>query len=289
MISYEIGFRNGQPTHELQWSTTTIPLATYTAIHDIVYNTHYYGPIRLETLKEIQHVAPGLSDGQIYSIYNATIREKVMHNYHKIEKVIGKIDYAHEDICDIAAKYNVPPLGLLRVLWAGRGISKQAIHDFLKTASTSDAPAGAPSHVFTPRDVVQAGRAATCDNENYAHITVISAEADGAEHGLLNLIRSLNIPCKSQGDLTAEQVAEHGRATITPDVLFTEPTYINNTRVHWIDYKNYVGTQIHLNKTIAQVAKYTKKWGPGAIVYGASHVEGLKLPCKILSFVTAPK
>lgn len=77
-----------------------------------------------------------------------------------------------------------------------------------------------------------------------------------------------------------EQVEKFGRAVITPDLLFLDEVYINGVRVHWIDYKDYIGTKIHFlfSSNSGQSGKYTEKWGTGALCYHRGYVEGLVIP-----------
>ncbi len=281
MISYEIGYRNNMQTHEITWAVAPLSHSQYTAAHDLVYRQAYYGPIRPETMRSLQGVAPDATKDQLEGIYNATLREKTMHAHSRIPGLLREIaaQYATTSICDLAAKYNIPPLNTLRAYWRHHGLGKETIKQFLKT--------GHGGAQFNARDVEQHGNAITCDNEHYSHVAQISAAADSAEARLVALIKAQGIPCRTQAELSEEQTLESGRAIITPDILFTAPTYMNGSPVYWIDYKNYIGIPVpfQVAKTAVQVDKYTKKWGPGAIIYGASFVEGLELGCKIFSFV----
>eukprot|EP01084_Bolivina_argentea_P035021 64923_1 len=56
---------------------------------------------------------------------------------------------------------------------------------------------------------------------------------------------------------------------ITPDVLLNEPIIINNNKIHWIDAKHWFiaqSSKILFKRFIQSVTKYTKAYGPGAII-----------------------
>jgi len=75
-------------------------------------------------------------------------------------------------------------------------------------------------------------------------------------------------------------MAEYGRAVATPDILFEDEVYINDHRVHWIDYKDYAGTRIDFlyKSNVNQAERYGRRWGPGALCYRWGYLESLSIP-----------
>lgn len=62
-----------------------------------------------------------------------------------------------------------------------------------------------------------------------------------------------------------------------PDILFLQPVLINGRTVHWIECKAYYGSamlssekkyrKLPVNKVQAQLDRYTKAYGPGAVLF----------------------
>ena len=70
---------------------------------------------------------------------------------------------------------------------------------------------------------------------------------------------------------------------LTPDVLFSEPTFINGSRVHWLDCKAFYGSP-NITTVCASLAeqarKYGERWGPGGFVFACGFAENLVVACQ---------
>ena len=97
---------------------------------------------------------------------------------------------------------------------------------------------------------------------------------------VVRFFKDLGIKCMTQDDLAAEQLKEYGKIIITPDILFIDPVYINGSRIYWMDYKNYVGTDVKFiyASNYEQAMRYNKKYGGGALCYHNSFVDNLMVP-----------
>lgn len=104
------------------------------------------------------------------------------------------------------------------------------------------------------------------------------------EQSVINYFKSCGIKLKSETEIVKEQLDEYGRAISTPDIVFVDPVYINGTRVYWLDYKDYIGTNIPLlfRANILQADKYVKRWGPGAFCYRQSFSDNILIPNVLL-------
>jgi hypothetical protein len=183
-------------------------------------------------------------------------------------------DYKHMSMQAISAKYDVPPIMTMRMILVNRGISRGDVSALLSRRDQF-----ADSY-----DKKQLASAYECDIDNWDNVQAVQLIAQQREDAFAADIMKY-VPAKTQDTLTQEQMEQHGRAVITPDVLFTEPTYINGARIHWIDYKDYTIAPITfiLPKLREQAAKYNKKWGYGAIVCNGDFIEGIDVPAMLLS------
>ena len=104
------------------------------------------------------------------------------------------------------------------------------------------------------------------------------------ENIVVEFFKSVGVRLLTQDDTTALQTAESGRALLTPDILFQEEVTVNAKRVYWLDYKDYVGSDISFlyKSNAAQADKYKVKWGDGVLCYGKGFVEGLAIPGAVL-------
>lgn len=99
--------------------------------------------------------------------------------------------------------------------------------------------------------------------------------ADLFEEVVIKYFRSLGVKLKDEDDLKKEQIAKYGRPIWTVDLWFADnPIHINGHKVHWIECKNYMFTDVKLfqRSVTKQVTKYHEQWGPGAVVFSHGSV-----------------
>lgn len=67
---------------------------------------------------------------------------------------------------------------------------------------------------------------------------------------------------------------------LTPDFLLTEPFIYNNKTMHWIDAKNFYGSDLPFTYKMLrkQADKYNKAFGSGMFVFRYSFCETLQIP-----------
>ena len=222
----------------------------------------------MEAARAIVGSAP-VSISQIFALRSSIMKNKVITRFELIRRSLHDIaaEYGRGvGILTLSHTYDFPPLHLIRAVLQFRG------HARLVEAE------------LTGRDLEQFKLARARDLTSGDQDSITAAEAASAEAAFVARIRALGIPLKDQADLTAEQELSHGRAVITPDILFTTPVRINGAEVNWIDYKNYVGADIQFLRASnrKQAARYTDKFGPGAFAYSGGFVEGVTIPGAIL-------
>ncbi len=248
------------------WRVEHIPRTAYDVIVDFVNKSTDY----TYNINPLVAALPGVPVDAINSIRGNAIKAKIIAGYGRQAKMLPRLtaEYARDGILAVAARWDFPPLNLLRnILTAGGQYSGRDLRGIF-TGS-------APPSALSAYDREQFDLAA--QNDIMIGDAACAEAAQSAEDTFADKLRELGFSIKTQAELTEEQMRDHGRAVITPDILFTEHVIINGARVHWIDFKNYVATDIKFLKlsNAKQAARYTAQWGPGAICYSYA-VEGVK-------------
>lgn len=268
----------------LEWRTNPINPKIYDAINDAVLHSSDYSQLdeadARKFLEGLRAHAPVPFDAAI-SIRHIAIKQKIIKNYGRMNAKIAKIAREFKsgaDIIFLSKKYDFPPLNLLRGIFLElKGYSAKDIY-------TVFAAKVAPEKILNGRDLREFLIADDADAENTFSQQEISARAYETEMAFVAYVQSLGIKIRTQEELVQSQTIEFGRAIITPDILFVDTVYINGVRVHWIDYKDYAGTKTPFlyKSSLAQVAKYNEKWGPGALCFSYSFVANLEFPGAML-------
>ncbi len=112
-----------------------------------------------------------------------------------------------------------------------------------------------------------------------------------AEQKFSALLKSLGIDHITEEELKQHQRNNYGMAILTPDVLFETPVIINGREVNWIDFKYYMGRPegIMYKSNVAQAEKYNHSFGPGAVCYQFSFIEGMKIPNTLILDISSPE
>lgn len=209
------------------------------------------------------------------SIRNIVMKEKIIRAYGRMNRNIGKIsmDFTSTSILELSAEYDFPPLNLLRGILLFRGYSPTDIYEVFTGRKS-------PTTILRDRNLEQYKLAVKNDAESSFNQSEIAKIAADNERAIVSWFNSIGISMKNQEDLVAEQQREYGRAVATPDILFLEPVYVNDVRVHWLDFKDYVGTEIPFifNSNVDQASRYVEKWGPGVMCYRGGVVDNVVIP-----------
>lgn len=273
-------------TFVLAWDVRTIKRECFTRLQDIFMTETDYAPAAAERIRGVvadlnRQFDCKLSRGQALSIHNAVVKHKIITNYPRMNAVIDEIArkyIAGSDILDLSKAYDFPPLNLLRgiFLHIGSYTPGELYRLFVNRAR--------PESYLTGRDLDQFLRAFYNDAESTINHDRIARIAEENEQRVVGYFRSLGIRLKTQNELVHEQKKLHGRAIATPDIVFLDDVIINGVRVHWLDYKDYAGTNIPFlyNSNVAQSQRYTAMFGGGAICYRFSFIDELYIPNTLL-------
>lgn len=277
----------GKPVWHIKWPVRPISYKAYAGLATQFRRSRDYAPIyngKLEAFAaQITRFKVPVDAG--LSVRNIIIKEKVIHSRQRIVDSIDLIvaDYeAGMSILNISVKYDYPPLMLLREILFEIGYDKAQLREVFLNKED-------PRDLLEGRHLEEYKQALRYDAESAFNQQLIAELAADNENAFVDWIKAQGIGLRTQDELVQEQVAKHGRALLTPDILFVDEVYINGERVHWIDYKDYVGTKVRFlfDSNSKQAAKYNDHWGPGALCYRHSFIQGLKIPGAQLLDVSA--
>ena len=245
----------------IEWKSTIINSKIENQIIQKYIKKGYFGKIDIKENKYAKI---------IYSFRKNYLREHLIKNYWKIKSIIHKInkELFKTDILFISKKYNYPPVTILRLIMENNGFSKKKI-----------------SNILTKKESL---KKKFCRKQlNIALENDITADINQSKQ----LESSRNFEMKVNGEfdkhnikyLTEEQLRKKG-TTLTPDLLLEEPIKINGVLMHWIDAKDFYGSNLRiitrgLNK---QSSKYNDKFGKGAFVFHHGFSEKLNIKNTLL-------
>lgn len=236
-----------------------------------------YNQIRTEVLATRDYSSADVPDPIHASIRSTLLKDKIIRGYPRMNRQIRQIakKYPHVDILTLATKYDFPPLNLLRGILLLSYDASDIYSVFSGRGSTK---------ILKKSDREQYKLAAANDAEYYFSQQKIAARGAENERRVVKWFAALT-SIRTQEELAAEQIAKHGRAVNTPDVLFVDPVFVNGRRVYWLDFKDYTGTttKFIFNSNIEQAGRYVAQWGAGVMCYSGGFVEDVVIPDTIIT------
>jgi hypothetical protein len=229
----------------------------------------------LHTVKDKQ----GLSNDCLRSLKNIFINDKILRGRNRLQTLTPKLSKMYEagdNILNLASDNNLSPIKLLHSILMPKYSPSKLLDVFNNVAD--------PRDLLTQIDYDSLRLVLANDISCPVLVDAEHAIAADNEKLFIDYFRESGIKFYEQEELVTQQKAKYGRAIITPDILFIDPVYINGIRVYWLEYKNYVGTEIDFlySSNIEQASKYYKEWGRGAICYKYGVVDRLFVPGAIL-------
>jgi hypothetical protein len=249
----------------ITWPTTVIPASFYTRIKaEVAVSRDYLGKDTPDAIDP--HAA--------MSMRHILIKDKIIRGYGRMNARIRKItsEYSKKSIIELSRTYDFPPLNLLRGILLQRKFNKSDVYAVFAGREE-------PDQLLSGRDLTQYNLACAADAECHFSQSAITARGAENERRVVAFFANLT-KIKTQEELVAEQIVTHGRAVNTPDVLFASPVFVNNTRVYWMDFKDYTGTTTRFifNSNCEQAARYVKEWGAGILCYSGGVVDDVNIP-----------
>jgi len=165
-------------------------------------------------------------------------------------------------VLDLAKKYDLPPLAIAKQLLLETRYDAPTVRRLLRE------PTALPPRLAAELPAILAADLSSAPNQ-----MATAAAAAAFERSVAARLRKLGVRFR-----TEDELKERG-AALTPDILLTTPVRINGHPVHWIDAKNYMwyGSRLTATSLARQAMKYAAAFGPGAMVFRAGAVRGLRL------------
>jgi hypothetical protein len=215
--------------------------------------------IKETTIEKFPNNSDQISKNLIRSIKSSYTKNHMINNHYKLIKNSNKIisDYTNgKNVLEISGKFDISPLNILREVFLSKYKTK-----LIKIIMNPD--------ILSNHDKEQLSIA--IENDDYALVdgTEVMKESAEFEKQVENFLKKNSIKYITQEELTKEQIKTHGQPVNTPDFLIKSDLYIGNSKINWIDAKNFYGSNIPFvkNKIKKQTFKYLNKWGPGSIIF----------------------
>jgi hypothetical protein len=266
---------------EITWAVSIIPAQFFDELSAVLAKDCNFGPITVDN-KEFAATVKAINKSCHSNVpLAAAIRMRESINLGRTIKAhpiimqkIGAITArynAGDDILDISRRDCLPPIAVFRKILIERGMSEQVAGKIIAGVDVEK--------TLAAREREQLTEAWQHDSLWTVTTMARSKEAQRAEDLFVSKFAHLGFPFETQDNLVKAQIAEFGRAVITPDILLTTPVRINKVFCHWIDFKDYVGCNVPylLRSCKEQAARYTAKWGQGALYFAYGIVEGFRV------------
>lgn len=229
----------------------------------------------LKKQEENYNIIP--SNAIIRSIRSAYLNERELknhRNFNKYKKVIIKDYYKEHNIFKISKKYDFSPIKILKYILEYHNLSKTNISLILNLTAKKNLKTIKKKFPFNQKFLNNIKKVIDNDVFNTVEQDKIKEYAQGFERKVeYSLDNVYKVKYKNEQQLIDEQTLKYGRPILTPDLLLLQSLYINNTKVNWIDAKNYYGANtILIKKSLKkQIDKYYKELGSGAIVFSLGY------------------
>ncbi len=264
---------------EIKWNVRGIPPETENLVSKWVVKRGEWGWMPQNQVDRILDQLNGIEMNldQALSLRKALLQQKSVRRHRMLLSEAKKISLAYENgesILSIAKRRDFPPLNVMRHVLLNRGWSKKRVKEAMQ----------APDKRLSQRDLEQFIEANDADRVSSVDQSETHKRADKFEQVLIEYVESHGVRVRPQAELVEEQVAKHGRAMRTPDLLILDRLRINGRDVAWIDAKHYYGANLDfpVRKTRKQVKRYIEMWGQGAVVYRHGFNSSMRIPGTLL-------
>lgn len=214
--------------------------------------------IELDNIIEKIILSTTYIESVIKSIRANFIKNKMICRHKYIKIFSNKILQTYNkniNILKISSRFDISPLNLLRFIFEKKYNKKlkNLIHD----------------KNITEYDKNQLDLAIANDTYSLIDNQQVQKESELFENQVELFLIKNNINYKTQNQLSEEQIQLYGHAINTPDFLIISNLYLNDSKINWIDAKNFFGSNISFikNKITRQIKKYIDEFGDGCIIF----------------------
>lgn len=261
---------------EIEWPVTPTPQVLETQAAGLLLQRETFRRLKRQQVNHIDKLLEMLpiTTNMTINLRKQLLRMSLLVNTHRVRRENTRICEEYDSgrsLIELSTIHNYPPVSLMRVILRAKGKSQLEIKNALARPSTQ----------LSKRDQRELRKAAEYDSIHKSDPLIEAPQynAVSLERATEHFLKAKGIRLKTQAELGVDQLATHGRAVISPDILLLDPVIINGVPIRWIDAKNYYGAHIVSKRLIStQLANYVKEWGPGAIVFGMGYSDMFSLP-----------
>jgi hypothetical protein len=248
----------------------SIPIDIENKIVSMAVKPGVYGELDNETRSFIKKNVSGVSNEQIDSIRASYTQDKIIFRHGKLQRLAKELYnlFTKTSIVELSHKYDFPPMAIARQFLLLKHGKNQVKH-LLKNINEIPDEKLRNEIKFIENNKL----------DIYVTINQDTSQEYAAlyEKRLGEFLTKHGVKFKTQEELSEEQSSEHGRPINTPDFLIQGELIINGRSIHWIDAKNFYGSNSWKVKHSIkkQTQKYIDEWGSGAVIFSLGFVENL--------------
>lgn len=265
---------NGDKIFNIEWKSYPISASVYNSI---------VSDFKKNVVFDVKFISGDIKQNQRASILSSLIKQYTINNYSRVTSKINEIAALYNKNKDIRALvdiYKYSPLKMMIFILIHNGINERHIESIISNINEYTTYTSHP-YAYEFIDQVDYDNIVYSINNdiNNQYVAQYNTKLSQIyEDSFVSWLKSAGISLYDETYMRAQKY------TYTPDVLFVDHVNINGKRIHWIDFKSYVGTKIPLlyKSNKAQATKYAAEYGDGAICYQLSYIEDLKFADTLL-------
>ena len=249
-----------------------IPVNIENKVVAMVIKPGSYGELGEKERTLIKTTVGTVSDEQIDSIRASHTQDKIIFRHNKLKQSVKNLHnlFKTHSIMEMSRKYDFTPMSIARQFLLLK-YGKTQVKSLLKNIdSISDEKLRNEIKYIEDNKLDIYVKTNQDASQEYAELY---------EKRVGEFLTKHNVIFKTQAELSEEQSSEHGRPINTPDFLIEGELFINGKQIHWIDAKNFYGSNSWKVKFSIkkQTKKYIDEWGSGAIIFSLGFTEGLTI------------
>ncbi|MBI4214655.1 TPD domain-containing protein [archaeon] len=230
---------------------------------------YYFILERLNSPKDVDvlNEKMGLSRDMLFNILARKVVRKVLKTFHMVkrrQKALFSEWKKGKTICQLAEKFDFPPVLTASFLAEEKGITKKAFQMLLRfPEKATDRRLRIEIPEVLEKDYVYSPKSSDLQRQH----------GKDAEQKLSEFVSSLGVKFMTEYDI--KKTKHHPR---TPDFLLKEPVIVDGKKVFWVESKASFGSPEEMRRDYRrQLEPYVKHFGPGIVVYWYGFVEDVVL------------
>ena len=228
----------------------------------------------LNGIDDIQRfIDEGYDRRLLETLYTQKVNRMVKKRFHAVKSKASQMLKAWkkgETICQIADRYNFPPMLVAMMIFQQDGCGRKVFWEYVRDPDLLDSPeTAAELREATEKDIAYSPDANERNKER----------GQWGEGLLWKWLDDQGISYQTEAD-EREDEAHQGK---TPDCLLDEPMMFEGKEIHWIESKASFGDAVEFKfNSKKQLIPYTELFGQGIVVYWTGHLDGMACPPGII-------